>query len=98
MGHGDADRCNISAYGSRHLNSATNCESYTDNFDHFNAPPPDQNGRHFADDIFICIFMNEKFCILIKISLKFVSNGAIDKKTTVGLDIGLAPNRRQAIS
>ena len=34
--------------------------------------PPGQNGRHFADGIFICIFMNEKFCILIKISLNFV--------------------------
>ena len=33
---------------------------------------PTQNGRHFADDILKCILMNEKFCILIKISLKFV--------------------------
>ena len=30
-----------------------------------------ENGRRYADDIFRCIFMNEKFCILIKISLKF---------------------------
>ena len=28
----------------------------------------EQNVRHFADDIFRCIFVNEKFCILIKIS------------------------------
>ena len=35
--------------------------------------PPGQNGRHFADDIFKCIFLNEKLCILIRISLKFVS-------------------------
>ena len=35
-------------------------------------PHPGQNGRHFADDIFRCIFMSEKFCILIKISLEFV--------------------------
>ena len=28
--------------------------------------PPVQNGRRFADDIFICIFLDEKFCILIK--------------------------------
>ena len=27
---------------------------------------PRQNGRHFAEDIFSNIFMNEKFCILIK--------------------------------
>ena len=31
-----------------------------------------------ADDIFTCIFMNEKFCILIKISLKFVPKSPID--------------------
>ena len=31
-----------------------------------------QNGSRFADDIFRCIFVNEKFCILIGISLKFV--------------------------
>ena len=39
-----------------------------------------QNGRHFADDIFKCIFMNEKFCILIWILPKFVPKGPIDKK------------------
>ena len=31
-----------------------------------------QNGRHFADDIFKCIFLNENVWISIKISLKFV--------------------------
>ena len=38
---------------------------------------PGQNGRHFADDIFRCIFVNEKVCILMKISLKFVPKGPI---------------------
>ena len=33
---------------------------------------PRQNRRHFADDIFQCISMNQKFCILIQNSLKFV--------------------------
>ena len=33
-------------------------------------PLPWKNGRHFADDDFICIFMNEKFCILTRISPK----------------------------
>ena len=33
---------------------------------------PRQNGRHFADDIFKCIFLNEHIWIPIKISLKFV--------------------------
>ena len=39
---------------------------------------PGQNGRHFADDIFRCNFVNEKFYILIQISLKFVPKGPID--------------------
>ena len=43
-----------------------------------NSSPPGQNGLHFADDIFRCIFMNEKSSILIKISLKFVPKGPID--------------------
>ena len=37
-----------------------------------------QNGRHFADDIFKCIFLNENIWIPIKISLKFVPNGPIN--------------------
>ena len=39
---------------------------------HFSWSSPRQNGRHFADDIFRCIFLNQKFCILFKISLTFV--------------------------
>ena len=35
---------------------------------------PGQNGRHFADKT----FRYEKFCILIKISLRFVPKGPID--------------------
>ena len=41
-------------------------------------PTPGQNGRNFPNDIFGCIFMNEKLCILIEISLKFVPKGPID--------------------
>ena len=37
-----------------------------------NSYPHGHNGRHFPDDIFECIFMNEKFGILIQLSLKFV--------------------------
>ena len=33
---------------------------------------PRQNGRHFADDIFKCIFLNENASISLRISLKFV--------------------------
>ena len=36
---------------------------------------PRQNGRHFADDIFKGIFLNESVWIRIKFSLKFVSKG-----------------------
>ena len=43
-----------------------------------NSSLPRQNGCHFADNLFICIFVNEKFCILITISLKFVPKGPID--------------------
>ena len=39
---------------------------------------PRQNGRHFADDIFKYIFLNENVGIPIKISLKFVPKGRIN--------------------
>ena len=39
---------------------------------------PRENGRHFADDIFKCIFLNENVWIPIKISLKFVPQGPIN--------------------
>ena len=39
---------------------------------------PGQNGRHFTDDIFKCIFLNENVWILVKISLKFVPKGLIN--------------------
>ena len=38
-----------------------------------------QNGRHFADDIFKCIFLNENVWIPMKISLKFVPKGLINR-------------------
>ena len=37
-----------------------------------------QNGRHFPDNIFKWIFLNENVSILIKISLKFVSERPIN--------------------
>ena len=33
---------------------------------------------NFADDIFRCIFMIEKFCIFIKVASKFVPKGPIN--------------------
>ena len=37
-----------------------------------------KNGRHFADHIFKCIFLNENVWISIEISLTFVSKGPIN--------------------
>ena len=45
--------------------------------------PPGQNGQHFADNIFRCIFVNEKFCNLFRISLKFVPQGPIDNNQSL---------------
>ena len=42
-----------------------------------NSSPLGQDGRHIADDFCRCVSVNEKFCILIKISLKFVPKGPI---------------------
>ena len=44
----------------------------------FNTLRPRQNGRHFADDIFKCIFLNENVWIPIKISLKFIPTDPIN--------------------
>ena len=72
--------------GSRQQGWSTNRSNWW-----FNSSLPVQNGCHFADDIFKCIFMNEKFCILIQLSLKFISKGPIDNKSCVGSGNGLAP-------
>ena len=47
-------------------------------FSSLNTLRPRRNGRHFADDIFKRIFLNENIWILIKISLKFVPKGSIN--------------------
>ena len=39
---------------------------------------PRENGRHFANDIFKCIIVNDNLWIPIKISLKFVPKGPIN--------------------
>ena len=50
-----------------------------------------QNCRHFADDIFKWIFLNENARISFKISLRFVLKVPIDNMSA------LPPGRRQAI-
>ena len=47
-------------------------------YQYFNWLRPRQNGRHFTDDFFKCIFLNENIQFLIKISLKFVPKGLIN--------------------
>ena len=47
-------------------------------YQYFNTLRPRQNGRHFPDDIFKCIFLNENVWISIKISLKLVPKGPIN--------------------
>ena len=42
-----------------------------------------QNGRHFPDDIFKWIFLNENVWISISISLKFVPRGPINNISTL---------------
>ena len=44
---------------------------------------PRQNGRHFADDTFKRIFLNENVRISIKISLKFVPKGPINNNPSL---------------
>ena len=44
---------------------------------------PRQNGCHFPDNIFKCIFLNENVWIAIEISLKFVPKGQINSITAL---------------
>ena len=44
---------------------------------------PDQNGRHFADDIVESILLNEHLSIQIKFQLEFASNGSFDDKSAL---------------
>ena len=44
----------------------------------FNILRPRQYGRHFADDIFKCISLNENVWIPVEISLKYVPKGPIN--------------------
>ena len=70
---------------------------YLHNIHQVNAPGPHLlispwiKWQHFTDNIFRSIFMNEKFCILTQISLKFVLKGPIDNNPE------LVPNRQQTI-
>ena len=53
-------------------------ECWIDGYMSFNTLRPRQNGRHFADDNFKRIFMNENVRISTNISMKFVPKSLID--------------------
>ena len=48
-----------------------------------NSSPPRQNGRHFAEDIFKIIFLNENVRISIQFSLRFAPSAPIDNKSAL---------------
>ena len=48
---------------------------------YINSSAPGQNGRHFPDAIFKCIFVNENLCTLIQSLLKFVPKRLIANTT-----------------
>ena len=54
------------------------CNCFSNRSLNCNTLRPRQNGRHYPDDIFKCIFLNQNCCILMKISLKFVPHGPIN--------------------
>ena len=43
-------------------------------------PPGKKMAAILADDIFKCIFLSQKFCIVTRITLTLVPNGPIDNK------------------
>ena len=86
------------SHGSRlwHLLKSTEVFILDDYIHMLNILRPRQNGRHFADDIFKCIFLTENVWISMNISLKFVPKVQINN-SSIGSDNGLAPTRWQAI-
>ena len=62
-----------------------------------NWSPPGQNGHHFADDIFQMYFREWKRLYFESISIWVCSLESDKHYLSIGLDNGLAPNRRQTI-
>ena len=56
----------------------SHCVLWGSDLDLINTLRPRQNGRHFPDDNFKWIFLNENDWIPIKITLKFVPKGPVD--------------------
>ena len=79
--------CNFSSGGLKYQNMRCRCSSCSTSrcffFCLYNTLRPRQNGRHFPDDIFKWIFLNENVWISINISLKFVPRGPINNIPTL---------------
>ena len=59
---------------------------------------PRQNGRHFPDDIFKWMSLNENAGVTVKILLNFGSSeGSNEHYSSIGSDNGSASTRRQVI-
>ena len=61
-----------------------------------NSSPPGQNGRHFADDISDAFPVWKVLCFFLKFHRRLYLCAQLTKNS-IGLDNGLAPNRRQTI-
>ena len=64
-----------------HVNQMLNVKSWID-YHCINPSHPEQNGW-FMEDIFRYIYVKERFCILIEISLEFLPKGPIDNNPTL---------------
>ena len=79
--HGDSQNTNMNAWPVAVNNEHKNVDIQRIPLFHdltLNTLRPRQNGRHFPDDLYKCIFLNENVWILIRISLKFVPKGPIN--------------------
>ena len=78
--------CNALCCSIFHYFALLDSSSWCDILDlsgYFNTLRPRQNGRHFPDDIFKWIFVNENVWISINISLKFVPRGPVNNIPTL---------------
>ena len=50
-----------------------------------------QNDSHLTDDMLKCMYTKEKFCVFIRISLKFVPRGLINNKSALVQEMAWRP-------
>ena len=60
-------------------------------------PRPAWNGRHLPDDIFTCVFLNQKYCILIKMSPNFITTIPHNNEKTL-VQVMTGRGRRQVFA